>query len=177
LPTTLSRISGLLRDLLPSALDADIFAISNVRLSSEVLSRCYVVDQTQDGGSTTRDDEGEVEESSSPRVVAIVDRTANVPEAALSIAAARIAFNGHAVYAPELVFVNEFVADEFLRHACQAMMTPATPVSKHMGTASQHSPARRSDTYAKTVKAVADSEHLKVVMSGDSGSVIEIIDS
>ncbi|KPI44044.1 uncharacterized protein AB675_6158 [Cyphellophora attinorum] len=177
LPTTLSRISGLLRDLLTSALDADIFAISNVRLPSEALSRCYVLDQTDDGGPTLSDDESEEKDKSSPRVVAIVDRTANVPEAALTIAAARMAFNGQAAYAPELVFVNEFVADEFLRHACQAMMTPATPVLKHMGTASQHSPARRSDTYAKTLKVVSDSVHLKMVMSGDSGSVIEITDS
>jgi hypothetical protein len=166
-----------LRDLLPPALDADIFAISNVRLSSEVLSKCYVVDQTHDGELTHRDDGTDDNDTSPPRVVAIVDRTANVPEAALAIAAARSAFNGHAVHAPELVFVNEFVAEEFLRHACQAMMTPSTPSLEHMSTASKRSPDRRSNTYAKTMKAVANSNHLKVIMSGANGSVIEVTDS
>ena len=174
LPTTLSRISGLLRELLPSALCADVFATSDTRLSTDLLSRCYVVDQEHDAGTVQSDSDSKVTDSSSPRVVAIVDRTGNVREAALAIGASRTAFDGNAAYAPELVFVNEFVADDLLFHVCQAMMSP---VPEHKNTASQRLSKVRPGAHAKVMESRAYSDGVKVIMSGDNGSVIEITDS
>lgn len=46
--------------------------------------------------------------------VAIVDRTANVDQAAQEILKSRIAFSGRSPYAPSYILVNEFVETEFL---------------------------------------------------------------
>lgn len=47
--------------------------------------------------------------------VAIVDRTANVQLAAQELFAARFSFAGSSPYAPDCVFVNEFVKNDFLQ--------------------------------------------------------------
>lgn len=105
--------------------------------------------------------------------MAIVDRTANVPEAALTAGASRTAFNGHATYSPELILVNEFVADEFVFHVVQAA---TSPVSEHKKIASQQQSKAQSDAQAKAIKALAHNDSVKLVMSGANGSVVEVKD-
>lgn len=55
------------------------------------------------------------------KVVAVVDRTADIEQAALALVDARFGFNGRSAYAPDLVLVNEYVQKAFLealaRHA------------------------------------------------------------
>jgi gamma-glutamyl phosphate reductase len=48
------------------------------------------------------------------RVVAVVDRTTQVDSAVKEIFASRMQYGGQSCYAIDQVFVNEFVADEFL---------------------------------------------------------------
>lgn len=58
------------------------------------------------------------------RCVAIVDRSADVDEAAKAITAARFSFGGSSPYAPDLVLVNEFVKKAFFE-ACSRYATLA----------------------------------------------------
>jgi len=46
--------------------------------------------------------------------VAVVDRTANLEQAARSIVTARFSFDGKSPYAPDLVLVNEYVKKKFI---------------------------------------------------------------
>lgn len=50
------------------------------------------------------------------KTIAIVDRTADLVSAAEQLVTARFAFGGNSPYAPDLVFVNEYVKKGFLEH-------------------------------------------------------------
>jgi len=116
-------------------------------------------------GSKTNEDE--LRPKPSARVAAIVDRTANVGDAALTIGSSRVAYGGRSPYAPDIVLVNEFVADDFLFHLVQA-------VTSYEGNAStsQHP----SKAHLQTVKEFENDAGVKVVMSAANGSIVEIKD-
>ena len=46
--------------------------------------------------------------------MAIVDRTANIEDAAWAIVSARFSRAGTSSYAPDVVLINEFVIEEFI---------------------------------------------------------------
>ena len=57
------------------------------------------------------------------KVVAVVDRTANVTHAAEALVAARFSFGGRSPYAPDIVLVNEYIKEPFLIALVQASVS------------------------------------------------------
>ncbi|KIW58072.1 hypothetical protein PV05_02622 [Exophiala xenobiotica] len=167
LPPTLTQVSGLLRKILPSALDADVFTISSTRPSETFLSKCRVLAQTDEDQATSSPSQ------LSAKVVAVVDRTANVSEAASVVSTSRVSFNGRSAYAPDIVLVNEFVADDFLFHLVQAITSPMSTTSP---TASQARSKTQPDPQSPTMKEVENTEGLRIIMSGANGSIVEVRD-
>ncbi|KAK5203729.1 hypothetical protein LTR99_003391 [Exophiala xenobiotica] len=168
LPPTLTQVSGLLRKILPSALDADVFMISSTRPSETFLSKFHVLAQT-DGDQATGS-----RSQLSAKVVAVVDRSANVSEAASVVGTSRVSFNGRSAYAPDIVLVNEFVADDYLFHLVQTITSPMSTTSP---TASQARSKTQPDTQSPTMKELENTEGLRIVMSGANGSIVEVRDS
>ncbi|KAK5190691.1 hypothetical protein LTR92_009344 [Exophiala xenobiotica] len=168
LPPTLTQVSGLLRKILPSALDADVFMISSTRPSETFLSKFHVLAQT-DGDQATGS-----RSQLSAKVVAVVDRSANVSEAASVVGTSRVSFNGRSAYAPDIVLVNEFVADDYLFHLVQTITSPMSTTSP---TASQARSKTQPDTQSPTMKELENTEGLRIVMSGADGSIVEVRDS
>ena len=150
----------MLRKILPAALDADIFAVSSTRPSAGFLSKCTLLNQTEHDG-----DNG--------NVVAIVDRTANVPRAASAVGFSRASFNGKSCYAPDVVLVNEFVADDFIFHLVHAVTSPVSKVNPSMA---PRLPNVRADSHAPIMQELQSNDGCKVVMSGANGSIVEISD-
>ncbi len=143
--------------ILPAALDADTFAISSTRPSAAFLAKCTLLDQA-DGDAT------------GASVVAIVDRTANVSQAASTIGSSRISFKGKSSYAPDIVLVNEFVADDFIFHLVRAVTSKETPPI------SQYPSKTHSDSDPSVLKEAEDNEGCRLVNSGANGRIIEITD-
>lgn len=115
-----------LNEILPQALDGETFCISSRRLQDYDLDSCTLVDQTGKAAPTAR-----VLSSSEARVIAIVDRSADIDAAARAIVTARFSFQGMSPYAPDLVIVNEFIKKDFFqactRYASQSFSSqPAT---------------------------------------------------
>lgn len=104
------------------------------------------------------------------RCVAIVDRSADVDEAARAITTARFGFGGSSPYAPDLVLVNEFVKKEFFE-ACSryATLAFAEGNSAKVVTRGQDDDCRR---------AIEDAESRKQVSSFGSKEfkLVEILD-
>ncbi|KAH8799725.1 aldehyde dehydrogenase PutA [Xylogone sp. PMI_703] len=171
LPQTLTQVSGILRKILPSALDADIIAISGARPPDEFLSKCYVLTQTKEQASTIKAGNG-LQSKALTEVVAVVDRTANVREAAIVVGTSCVSFNGRADYAPGLVLVNEFVIDDFVHHLVQAV---ASPVIHRKPSTSQQLPKSQADINAQTMKEL-ENDDFTVLVSGSNGSIVEIKD-
>lgn len=172
LPPTLTQVSGVLRKILPSALDADIFAVSSTRPSEDFLSRCHVLAQSEDEPASRADG---MQSKPRAKAVAVVDRTAKIPEAAMAIGASRGSFNGRSVYAPDVVLVNEFVADDFLYHLVQTVTSPLWSKASTTPT-SQHPSKAQPDCHARTLKELEGNEGLRVVISSSNGSIVEVKD-
>ncbi|KAL3422098.1 Aldehyde dehydrogenase family 3 member B1 [Phlyctema vagabunda] len=101
-----SPLDELLSSILSALLDQETFFVSTTTLKiDDIASVNYVVDQT---ASTA---------SGSSRTVALIDRSADLDQAAKSIVAARLFSNGASPYAPYLVLVNDFVSEAF-RQSC-----------------------------------------------------------
>lgn len=167
----------MLRKLLPSALDLDAFAISDKRPSADFLLRCFVVSQSENRQGIPQ---GIVERGLQSRpagkVVAVVDRTANIAEAALIIGTARLSFQGQSAYAPDVVFVNEFIAEDFLSYLVQTVAAPFSNRHPSQRESATSVSKAQSDADAHTVREFEKKESTTVIVSGANGSIVEIKD-
>ena len=159
LPTTLAHIYGILCEVLSTALDSDVFAICSTKPSASFLTKCTILDQ--------RGDDTEA------KVVAVVDRTANIAHAASAVGSSRTLFGGKSSYGPDVVFVNEFVADDFIYHLVQAI-TPS--VLRETAELTKSLSKTRHDNHSSFIKELESNEGCKIVLSGASGSIVEIKD-
>lgn len=97
-----------------ATLDQETFAlVDSTTLDNEFLSHSVVQLDTRPNASAITS----TNSISTPlsRVVAIVDRSANLRDAAMDIVRARFVFRGQSPYAPDLVLVNEFCIKEFCK--------------------------------------------------------------
>ncbi|KAK4444446.1 Aldehyde/histidinol dehydrogenase [Podospora aff. communis PSN243] len=114
------EVDVVLKEVLTEVMDGNTFWVSEGAVEDEEFLRgAVVVDQRGEGGLGRQ-----VVSSSKARVVAVVDRTADVEEAARAITRARFSFGGGSPYAPDLVLVNEFVKTKFYE-ACSRYATRA----------------------------------------------------
>jgi len=67
--------------------------------------------------------------SPSSRAIAVVDRSANIPQAAKDIVRARFQFRGKSPYAPDLVLVNEFALKDFCQEAIRCLTQELSEVA------------------------------------------------
>jgi aldehyde dehydrogenase (NAD+) len=168
-------LPSLLRTLLSKALEADTFAILSSSPSQDSLALCLQVIQ-----------ETHVEfpissqlVSPKSKVIAIVDRTADLASAAEQLVAARFAFGGTSAYAPDLVLVNEFIKKEFSEHVLRHSIRYLSGADN----VANISPKLPSQTAQKPTSRVADafktlqesrSWKLNTLTQGDHGAVVEL---
>ncbi|GAB7351468.1 hypothetical protein MBLNU459_g2127t1 [Dothideomycetes sp. NU459] len=111
---SLRSLPAILRKVLKGALDPDTFGISQQPITNEeFLGECIQVIQDGKTGEITA--QNQLVSNSGSITAAVVDRTANLDEAAKELINARFAFGGKSPYAPDIVFVNEFVKKDFLQ--------------------------------------------------------------
>jgi aldehyde dehydrogenase (NAD+) len=163
---------------LPDALDADIFAISDSRPSRSFLSQCHVVSQLDNQQEILTASASYLGSQPSATVVAVVDRTANISNAARSIARSRRFFHGHSHYAPDIVLVSEWVANELIAHLVREVATPFTATKRLQpsanGHANGHAIKPRSQIALETMKNFEGLESTKVIISGENGGIVEV---
>lgn len=148
LPNTQRQVDSVLRTLLTKALDVNTFHVSSSVTEQSTLDEAVVVDQTSTMASKTPS--ARLASPADARCVAIVDRSANVDDAARAITLARFSFGGSSPYAPDLVLVNEFVKKDFFE-ACSRYATLAFARDNNGRDVS----GSKDDVY---IKAVEDAE-------------------
>ncbi|KAF5240667.1 hypothetical protein FANTH_9471 [Fusarium anthophilum] len=120
-PLTLALLNKFFRMLH----DKDAVCITMSQPSVDLLQNCLVVDQV--GSNTIAAGLAHPDRylRSSPQSlnVAVVDRTANIQEAATGLVRSRIAFGASSRQAVDHVFVNEFVMEDFLNAVAKAIET------------------------------------------------------
>ncbi|KAK1754701.1 hypothetical protein QBC47DRAFT_384714 [Echria macrotheca] len=128
LPPSDRAVDKVLSEILTGAMDINTFWVSPAEITSpEILARAVLVDQAGPGPATTLTNQ--IFSSSQARVVAVVDRTADIEAAARAVTTARFAFGGGSPYAPDLVLVHEFVKQKFLE-ACSRFVIGASAERK-----------------------------------------------
>lgn len=111
---SLRSLPNILRNALKSALDSDTFDIAQQPVQdASLLNRCLQI--IQDGSVDGHPAQNQLVSKAGSITAAIVDRTANLDEAAKALINARFAFNGKSPYAPDVIFVNEFTKKDLLQ--------------------------------------------------------------
>ncbi|KAL1858225.1 hypothetical protein Daus18300_009971 [Diaporthe australafricana] len=168
LSETLSQVDSVLRQALTKALDVNTFHASKTTTDQTVLDDAILVDQTSNGPPSTLT--SQLLSSSQTRCVAIVDRSANIDEAARAITAARFNFGGSSPYAPDLVLVNEFVKKEFFE-ACSRYAT----LSFAKNSSGRRVDGSRNEHVRKAIKDAEDKKQVSSFGSNDF-KLVDILD-
>lgn len=145
----------LILELIDRVLDNDIFGYSFETITSENIGHSHIR-VPQNGASTT----DQVSSSSSSRVVAIVERDADVVAAARDIIEARFCLCGKSPYAPDVVLVNEWIRKD-LTNALLQESARFAPDGNAQG--------------KKTMSFLKD-DSVNVLSSGSSGTIVVVDD-
>jgi aldehyde dehydrogenase (NAD+) len=115
------------------------------------------------------------------KVIAVVDRTADLVSAAEHLVTARFAFGGSSPYAPDLIFVNEYVKEEFLEHVLKFAIPYLASSDETVSKGSPKSPTRGgpklgSKTTAEALKSLESSVSWRtsVVTQGSNGAFVDL---
>lgn len=133
------------------------------------LASCIQV--SQEG---TKDDVQSVKVLSSlgATVLAIVDRTANLEEAAEALLTARFSFNGTSPYALDVVLVNEFVKKDFLNAVIRKSIDFMTGRNGNGVLDEKNSTGRLK----QATDDLSGKKGVHVITSGSNGTIAEIYD-
>jgi len=164
----LSQVDSVLRRALTKALDVNTFHASKTTTDQSVLDNAILVDQISNGPPSTLINQ--LLSSSQTRCVAVVDRSANIDDAARAITTARFSFGGTSPYAPDLVLVNEFVKKDFFE-ACSRYATLSFAKDNDVRRAG-------GDRNGDTQRSIKDAEDRKQVSSfgSDDFKLVDVVD-
>ncbi|KAK8210515.1 Aldehyde/histidinol dehydrogenase [Phyllosticta capitalensis] len=175
--TSLRRVPSILQIILKASLDPDVFAIISSPPSGW-LDPSTTIQVLQNGvPENVPTSSHDLVSPTKARVLAVVDRTADIPAAARSLVAARFSYGGRSPYAPDLVLVNEFVKTAFLEAAVQEtirfLAEGGSNGSSANGAANGDVKVRREKEDAE-LSELKTAESVRVVTSGANGAVVEI---
>ncbi|TKA69893.1 hypothetical protein B0A55_07522 [Friedmanniomyces simplex] len=170
LENNLRAVSSLLRQILPSALDRDTFAITSSPIDDQ--SFLGVVAHVNQNDSERWPRANQISSPARSRTVAVVDRTANVELAARELVAARFRFGGRSPYAPDIVFVNEFVRQSFL----QAVVAECVKLESGVAADRDAKPkSSASSRVSEPIEALRETDSgLRVIVQERNFAVVEL---
>ncbi|KAE8861476.1 hypothetical protein PTNB73_07030 [Pyrenophora teres f. teres] len=168
LENTPRALPSLLGKLLTEALESDTFTIISSDPEPEHLSACVQVYQEKQVAAPTYSQHV----SPNSRVIAVIDRTADLGSAAEQLVTARFAFGGTSPYAPDIVLVNEFIKKDFLEHVLKHSLRFLAGT----GAISNGSTSARGPKKTSRVAELQDSQSWKlhVITQGDNGAIVDL---
>lgn len=112
------------------------------------------------------------------RVIAVVDRTADLALAAEQLVTARFAFGGSSPYAPDIVLVNEFAKKEFVEHVLKHSIRFLANSGDIANGSSKVQDQKKTSSTASTLKSLKDSKswRFNTITQGDAGAIVELSD-
>jgi aldehyde dehydrogenase (NAD+) len=160
----------LLRSILAKALQPDVFQIISSAPQEEASSNLLSVLQE----TRIRQPNHTQLVSSSGKVFAVVDRTADLSSAAEALVAARFSFGGTSPYAPDLILVNEFVKRDFVEQVLKHAI-PYLAATSSNGTPNTTSQSKNRSAI-EALATLADSKHWQtnIITQGSTGAIVEL---
>lgn len=168
LPQTCSKLEAILRSLLLRALDSETFLIAEKDPFEATFRRSHGIHL---GGHLSQNDFHTDRHIRIPaaRVVAVVDRSADLDKAAKEIVRARFCFAGRAPYAPDAVFVEESVLAKLAEKIVQATALRILPQTN--SDVESHKVGSSPNT---SLKRIQNDGTVDVLATGSHGSVVLI---
>ena len=163
-------VPALLRKILPQALDSDTFAVSEERPDVTFLNKVKMV--VQDNNASGPMSERCLVSPTTARTVAVVDRTADLVQAAKSLVEARFTFGGHSPYAPDVVLVHEYSMKPFV----EAMIQFSSKSLADENGRARHSGSRRLSPEPSLLDTAQKDAGSRVLVSGSNWGVVEVHD-
>jgi acyl-CoA reductase-like NAD-dependent aldehyde dehydrogenase len=174
LGNTLQEVPTLLRKLLKAALDPSIIEFVTSRASDADLGPNHI--RVFQSDVPMAELQPSLATSFSPlispsrsRVVAVVDRTADLAKAAAALVTARLSFGGNSPYAPDVILVNEYVKKAFL----VAVMEELIKFTANLEVVKAIDSDRAADMKS-LFEAAQKSSEVEVTTSTGRGSVYEV---
>lgn len=164
---TLLQAPKLVLDIISKALDHDIFLTTSTEVSEADLGHRYV-SVLQNGPASSPAAYVRIESDPEARVVAVVERDADLKAAAKSLVAARFGLRGRSPYAPDVVLVNEWVREDFLGAVLQEVVVQSARVGQSERDTKSYNKARAGG-FAERARAEA---RVNVLSSGTTGAVV-----
>ncbi|KAJ5653299.1 aldehyde dehydrogenase PutA [Penicillium lividum] len=168
LPKTTSQVSSLLRSILSKSLDRDTFAIAETRPDDDFLRSILVL--SQQATSENLRAPLSLQSPSTLKTVAIVDRTANVAEAATDLVISRFAFNGRSPYSPDIILVNEFCVQAFVD-----LLVKEAPGYMGRGLQDAKKVLKRGDA-PSLLEQITSEDSSRIIVSGTGWAVAQVHD-
>lgn len=168
---TLRLLPGLVEGLLREALDPDIVEVAQGKVEdAEFLATCLRV--VQIGDLSERPLAGSILFSPSQAlVVGVVDRTADLEDAAKALVGARMGFGGSSPYAPDVVLVNEFVKKDFLNAVVRHSIRFLTEENGVVGQSKE-----KRGRLPQKQEPYTSEDGIRVVTSGSNGAILAVED-
>ena len=171
---------SVLRKLLKEGLDPDTIEIVSSPPSEDQLGSKFI-QVLQDGsaaaeGSKSIPKANQLISPSNARVVAVVDRTADLQAAAKALVTARFSFGGRSPYAPDLILVNEFARKRFLDAVVEEsirFMTSENLYANGSANGSAEKDGRRLGV-KDPLEDIKNAEGVRVITSGANGAILEV---
>lgn len=166
----------LLRTLLKSSLDHSIIEFVSSRASDEDLGPRHIrlyQEESDHPLHTTGVTKVPLSSPSSSRTIAVVDQTADLLKAAEALVTARFSFSGNSPYAPDIVFVNEFVKEPFL----VAVMNAAVKITASLSSNDLDKHKRshgNTQELGSLVQGGTNNDGVNVISSLGRGKILEV---
>ncbi|CRG83449.1 Isoleucine--tRNA ligase [Talaromyces islandicus] len=176
LQNTLQTVPALLRKLLKSSLDHSVIEFVSSRASDEDLGphKIHLYQEKSETSLHTMDiNNVKLSSPSSGRTIAVVDRTADLRKTAEALVTARFSFSGNSPYAPDIVFVNEFVKKPFI----VALMNAAVNLTANLSSNDSDKQKRNKGTIQELdslVQGGTERDGVNVISSLGRGRVVEV---
>ncbi|ETN42939.1 uncharacterized protein HMPREF1541_02097 [Cyphellophora europaea CBS 101466] len=165
---TMLQTPRLVLGLIEEALDRDLIQVTNAKeISDADINHRHV--RVLQNGSPSVPLASHLVSRPDARVVALVERDANVHTAAELLVGARFGLRGKSPYAPDLVLVNEWVVEDFLAAVAQCSARLITNTNGPVPVAG----TRMTDRFADNV---SEKGLGRIVTSGTGGTVLELTD-
>ncbi|KAF9733979.1 hypothetical protein PMIN06_005191 [Paraphaeosphaeria minitans] len=170
LENTPRALPSLLRSLLPKALQPDTFQIVSTLPQEGAQSKFLSVLQE------TRTEQPNYTRlvSSSGRILAVVDRTADLSSAAEALVTARFSFGGTSPYAPDLVFVNEFVKRDFVEKVLKYGIQYLAATSSNGAPNGTLQSKQRNASDALATLSEGKHWQTNIITQGSTGAIVEL---
>ncbi|KAF2091441.1 ALDH-like protein [Saccharata proteae CBS 121410] len=168
LQDTLLEAPNLVRKILSAALDPDVFMIVQEMPDDQYLGPSFI--RILQNGADEPATNTRLVSPGNARVIAVVDRTADIDAAVTALVTARLSFGASSSYAPDLVLVNEFVKAKFLNAVAQQMLRCLTE-ENDSGERKKAQENLQGDSLVQELQAKCDA---RVITSSSDGTVAEI---